>query len=120
MAICWSGSSHFDLWRQECNCSCHIVTPFTDVLFGVIHSRALLENLLSVIVTHSNVPRYLSSSQEFAMIVTDHINVVLCKFAYSLMSRVTTSPYSIVTAIVNGAAYLQSPLINKYDSTLYV
>ena len=29
--------------------------PFMDVLFGVIHSRTLLENLLSVIVTHSSV-----------------------------------------------------------------
>ena len=29
--------------------------PFTDVLFGVIHSRTLLESLLSVIVTHSSV-----------------------------------------------------------------
>ena len=26
-----------------------------DVLFGVIHTRTLLENLLSVLVTHSNV-----------------------------------------------------------------
>ena len=33
----------------------HIVTPFTDLLFGVIHSRTLLENLLSVMVTHSSV-----------------------------------------------------------------
>ena len=37
------------------NCSSHIVTPFMDVLFGVIHSRTLLEKLLSVIVTHSSV-----------------------------------------------------------------
>ena len=32
-----------------------IVTQFTDVLFGVIHTRTVLENLLSVIVTHSNL-----------------------------------------------------------------
>ena len=32
-----------------------IVNPFMDVLFGVIHTRTLLENLLTVIVTHSNV-----------------------------------------------------------------
>ena len=32
-----------------------IVTPFMDVLFGVIHTRTLLENLLSVLVTHSSV-----------------------------------------------------------------
>ena len=29
--------------------------PIMDVLFGVIHSRTLLESLLSVIVTHSSV-----------------------------------------------------------------
>ena len=28
---------------------------FMDVLFGVIHSRTLLESLLSVVVTHSSV-----------------------------------------------------------------
>ena len=41
--------------EAKTNCSNHIVTPFMDVLFGVIHSRTLLENLLSVIVTHSSV-----------------------------------------------------------------
>ena len=39
-----------------------------------------------------NVPRYTSSSLAFAMNATDHINVVFRKSAYSLMSRVTTSP----------------------------
>ena len=43
------------LLRQKSNCSSRIVTPFMDVHFGVIHSRTLLENLLSVIVTHSSV-----------------------------------------------------------------
>ena len=33
----------------------YIVTPFMDALFGVIHTRTLLENLLSVLVTHSSV-----------------------------------------------------------------
>ena len=32
-----------------------IVTPHMDVHFGVINSRTLFENLLSVIVTHSSV-----------------------------------------------------------------
>ena len=45
----------------------------------------------------------------FAMNATDHINVVFRKFAYSLISRVTTSTNRIVTAIVNGDAYHQSP-----------
>ena len=66
-----------------------------DVRFGVIHSRTLLENLLSVIEAHSsviNVPRYTSSSLAFAMNATDHINMVLRKFSYSLISRVVASP----------------------------
>ena len=55
MVICWSESSHFYLLRQKSNCSSHIVTPFMDVIFGVIHTRTLLENLLSVLVTYSSV-----------------------------------------------------------------
>ena len=45
----------------------------------------------------------------FEMNWTDHINVVFCKFAYSLMSTVTASPNSVVSAIVNSDAYHQSP-----------
>ena len=55
LGVCWSGNSHFLLLRQKSNCSNHIVSQFMDVLFGVIHSRILLDNLLSVIVTHSSV-----------------------------------------------------------------
>ena len=54
-AICWSGNSHLYLLRQKSICSSHIVTQFFDVLFGIIHSRTLLESLLSVIVTHSSI-----------------------------------------------------------------
>ena len=61
-----------------------------------------------------NVPRYTSSSSlAFAMNATDHINVVLNKFAYNLMSRVIDSPNSIITAIVNSDAYHQSPLMDE-------
>ena len=67
-----------------------------------------------------NVPRYTSSSLAFATNATDHINVVFRKFAYSLMSRVITSPNNIVTAIVNSDAYHQSPLMDKWESMLYV
>ena len=67
-----------------------------------------------------NVPRYTSSSLVFAMNATDHINVVFRKFAYSFMSRVIASPHCIVTAIVNSNAYLQSPLMDKWESMLYV
>ena len=67
-----------------------------------------------------DVPRYTSLSLAFAKNATDHINVVLRKFAYSLMSRVIASPNSIVTAIVNSDAYHQSPLLDKWESMLYV
>ena len=67
-----------------------------------------------------NVLRYTSSSLAFAMNTTDHINVVHHKSAFSLMSRVTTSPNSIVAAIVNSDAYHQSPLMVKCESMLYV
>ena len=67
-----------------------------------------------------NVPRYTSSSLAFATNSTDHINVVFRKFAYSLMCRVTASPNSIVSAIVNSDAYHQSPLLDKWESVLYV
>ena len=66
-----------------------------------------------------NVPRYTSSSLAFAMNATGHINVVFRKFAYSLMSRVMASPNSILTVIVNSDAY-QSPLMDKWESMLYV
>ena len=46
LAICWSGSSHLHLRRKKSNCSNHIVTQFMDVLFGVILTRTLSENLL--------------------------------------------------------------------------
>ena len=55
LAICWSGISHLYLLRQKFKCSSHMVTPFMDVIFVVIHSRTLLENLLLVIGTYSSV-----------------------------------------------------------------
>ena len=67
-----------------------------------------------------NVPRYTSLSLAFATNATDHINVVFRKFAYSLMSRVIASSNSIVAAIVNSDAYHQSPLMDKWESMLYV
>ena len=67
-----------------------------------------------------NVPRYTSSTLAFATNATDHVNVVFRKFTYSLMSRVIASPNSIVTAIVNSNAYHESPLMDKWESMLYV
>ena len=66
------------------------------------------------------VLRYISSSLAFATNATHHINVVFRKCAYSLTSRVIASPNSIVTAIVNIDAYRQSPLMDKWESMLYV
>ena len=67
-----------------------------------------------------NFPRYTSSSLAFAMNATDHIKVVFRKLAYSFMSRVIASPNSIVTAIANSDAYHQSPLMDKWESMLYI
>ena len=123
LAIYWSKSSHSHLLRQKSNCSSHIVTPFVDVLFGIIHTRTLLENLLSVLVTHSSliiIPSYTSSILAFSMNATDNINVVFRKFAYRFLRRVRASSNSIVTAIVNSNAYHQSPLLDKWESMLYV
>ena len=53
MAICLSGSSYLHQWRHKSNYSSHDVTQFMDVLFGVIHTSTLLENILSGIVTHT-------------------------------------------------------------------
>ena len=51
---------------------------------------------------------------------TEHINVVFRKSAYSLIGRMTTSPNSIVTAIVNSDAYHRYLLMDKCGSILYV
>ena len=123
LAMCWSENSHLHLLTQKSNCSSHIVTKFMDVLFG--HSfqnsvRKLTVSYSDTFKRHINVPRYTSSSMAFSMNATDHINVVFRKFAYSLMSRVTASLNCIVTAIVNGDAYHQSPLMDKWESMLYV
>ena len=67
----------------------------------------------------NNVPRYTNSSQALSL-ATDNINVLQRKSTYSLMSSVTTSPNSIVTAIVNSVACHQSPLMDKWESMLYV
>ena len=53
------------------------------------------------------------------MNTTDYNNAVLCKSVYSLMSRVTASPNSIVTVIVNSDEYHQSPLMDKWTSMMY-
>ena len=46
-----------------------------------------------------NVQRYTSSSLAFAMNATGFINVVLHKFAYSLMSRVVASPTVLLLSL---------------------
>ena len=124
LGICWSGSSHLHLLRQKiqlfklycypiCGCALwrhsyqnyirKLTVSFSDTFKGLI-----------------NVTRYTSSSLPFAMNSTDHVNVVFRKFACSLMSRITASSNSIVSAIVNSDAYHQSPLIDKWESMLKV
>ena len=124
LAICWSGSFYLHILSQKSNCSSPIVRPFMDMLFGVIHTRTVVENLLSVLVTHSSV--LLTSPDTPAWVChlrwTQLTISMLCspKFAYSLMSRVTASLNIIVSAIVNCDAYHQSPLIDNWESMLYV
>ena len=84
------------------------------------YSRKLTVTYSDTFKRFIDVPRYTSSSLAFSMNATDHINMVFRKFAYSLMSRVIASPNSIVTAIVNSDAYHQSPLMDKWESMLYV
>ena len=97
------GCALWSHWYQNIHCIRKVTVSYSDTFKRLI-----------------NVPRYTSSSLEFSMNVTDHINVVFLKFAYSLMSRAIASPYSIVTAIVNSDAYLQFPLTNKWGSMLYL
>ena len=103
----------------------YIVTELMSVRFGVIHTDTLLENLLLIIVTHSDA--LLMSRDTPAQVwhlqwtqLTISINVVFRKSAYSLMSRVTNSTNTIVAAIVNSYACHQSTLIGKWESMLYV
>ena len=84
-----------------------------DVLSGVIHARTLRKLTVSDTFKRLiNVRRYTSSSLAFVMNATDHLKVVFRKSTYSFMSRVTTSPNSIVTAIVNSDAYQWSSLMD--------
>ena len=124
LGICWSGSSHLHLLWQKSNCSSRIVKP----IHGYALCRHSYQNsIIKLSVSYSdtfkrliNVPRYTSSSLAFAMNATDHINVLFRKWADSLMSRVIASPNSIVTANVNNDAYHQSPLMDKWESMVYV
>ena len=118
LVICWSGSSHLHLLRQKSNCSSHIVSQFIDVLWRHSYQNSIRKLTVCFSDTFKlliNFLRYTSSSLAFSMNSTDHINVVFRKFANSLMSRVTASPNSVVSAIVNSDADHQSPLIDKWE-----
>ena len=76
------------------NCSSHIVTPFMDVLFFVIHTRTLLENTVSFSDTFKlliNVPWHTSSRK--------HLRWTHWPYQCGMVSRVTASPNSIVAII---------------------
>ena len=111
LTICWSGSSYLHHMEAKIQLSKSYCYP----IYGCALWRHSYQNSIrKLTVSYSDtfkrlidVPWYTSSSLAFAMSATDHINVVLFrKFAYDLMSRVTTSSNSIVTAIVNSDAYL--------------
>ena len=81
-------------------------------LTSLDHTRTLLENLLSLIVTHSNV--LLKSPDTPARVWhlrwTQLTIPMWCSsnFAYSLMNRVTASSNSLASAVVNSDAYIFS------------
>ena len=56
LAICWSESSHCTGVGKKSNCSSHFVSRFMDVLnfASFLPELYIIENLLSVIVAHSN------------------------------------------------------------------
>ena len=117
LAICWWWCFHLYLLRQKSNCPSHIVTRFMDVLFGVIHTRTLLENLLTVIVTHS---RALLTSPDTPARVWHLRWTQLVKSMWCSANLLTSwsaeysFPNSFVTTIVNSDAYHQSPLVDKW------
>ena len=116
LGICWSGSSHLHLFKSYCypiyECALRRHSYQNSIRKLTVSFSDTFKRLI-------NVHRYTSSSLAFATNLTDHINVVFRKFAYSLMSRVTASPNSIVSAIVNSDTYHQSQLIDKWESMLY-
>ena len=122
LAICWSGNSHLHPLMQKYNCSSRYPIYGCSLWHHSFHNsiRKLTVSYSYTFKILINVHRYTSSSLAFEMNATDHINVVFRKFAYSLMSRAIASHNSIVTAIVNSAAYHQSPMMDKWESMLYV
>ena len=123
-AICWSGNFSF----APIEAKIQLFKSYCYPIYGCALWRHSFRNSMGKLtVSYSdtfkrliNVPRYTSSSLAFAMSATHHINVVFCKFDYSLLSRVIASHNSIITAIVNSDAYHQSPLMDKWESMLYV
>ena len=123
LAMCWSGSSHLHLRRKKMQLFVILLPIYGCALWRHWYQNSIRKFTVSYSDTFKrliNIPRYTSSSPAYAMNVTDHINVVFCKSHYSLMSRVTTSPNSIITAIVSSDSYQQSPLMDKWKSMIYV
>ena len=96
------------------------------MLFGVIRSRILLENLLSVILIHSSVLLTSPDPQihQLESGICDERNwpyqCGVPQICLQLYEQSNNFPNSIVTAIVNSNAYHQSPLMYKWESMLYV
>ena len=93
----------------------------------VTHSNGLLM-FLDTLVTHLNgllmvLDTLVTHSNDLLMFLDTHaddIITLLRKSAYSLMSRATPPPNSISAAMVKSDAYLQSPLLAKWESMLYM
>ena len=125
LAICWSGSSHLHQPRQKFNFKSYCNPIYWCTLWRHSYQYSVRKLTVSYSDTFKrpvNVPRYTSSRARvwhFTMTATDHINFMFRKSAYSFMSRVTSSPNSITTAIVNSNAYHQSALMDKWECMLY-
>ena len=100
------------------------VTQLIGVIFGVIHTTILYQKTYCKLYSDTfkrliNVPRYTCCMESGICDEIEHITdhfIVIHKDAYSLISRVTAFPNSIVTAIVNSNAYHQTPLMDKSES----
>ena len=97
--------------------------PIYGCHFGVIDSRTLLENLLSVIVTQSSV-LLTSPKHQLESGFCDERNwsyqCGVTQICIQLDEQSGSFANSIVTAIFNSDAYHQSTLMDKSESVLYV
>ena len=126
LARYWLGSSHLRLLTQKSN----FLKSYCYPIYGCALWRHSFQNSIrKLTVSYSdtfkrliNVPRYTSSSLAFPMNATDHINVVLHKFADSLMSRVVAPqtvlllPLSIAMHVISLHWWISGRVCYMYRS----